>query len=87
MNKTPATKKRQKKFTQKDANEMYKYFALGKQIDKKQLKIGMNVELEHGTKNRATNITNDNMLTTAKIAIAHLQEDPMYYNKLNRIGL
>lgn len=41
---------------------------------------GINLELEHGTINPQTNITNNNLLTTAKIALAHLNEFPNYYN-------
>lgn len=42
---------------------------------------GINLELEHGTISPKTNITNDNLLTTAKIALAHLNEFPNYYNQ------
>lgn len=42
---------------------------------------GLNIELEHGTINSKTNVTNDNLITTAKIALAHLNEFPNYYNK------
>ena len=42
---------------------------------------GINIELEHGLENPSTNVTNDNLLTTAKIALAHLNEYPDYYNK------
>ena len=42
---------------------------------------GINIELEHGTIDQVTNVTNDNLLTTAKIALAHLNEFPNYYNK------
>lgn len=42
---------------------------------------GINIELEHGTRNYLTNVTNDDLLTTAKIALAHLNEFPNYYNK------
>lgn len=42
---------------------------------------GINIELEHGKVNPKTNITNDNLITTAKIALAHLNEFPNYYNK------
>lgn len=42
---------------------------------------GLNIELEHGTINPETNITNDNLEMTAKIALAHLNEYPNYYNK------
>ena len=42
---------------------------------------GINIELEHGYINPNTNVTNDNLITTAKIALAHLNEYPNYYNK------
>jgi hypothetical protein len=35
---------------------------------------GANVELEHGTIDKLTNITNDDAETTIKIALAHLRE-------------
>ncbi len=43
---------------------------------------GINIELEHGTVNRKTNVTNDDLIITAKIALAHLNEFPNYYNKV-----
>ncbi len=42
---------------------------------------GINIETEHGAINPLTNVTNDNLITTAKIALAHLNEFPNYYNK------
>ncbi len=42
---------------------------------------GINIELEHGTINPNTNITNNDLEMTAKIALAHLNEYPNYYNK------
>ena len=47
-----------------------------------QFKIGMEVELEHGTIKKLTNVSNDHLLTTAKIALAHLNEIPDYYTRL-----
>lgn len=41
---------------------------------------GINIELEHGKVNSLTNVTNDDLLLTAKIALAHLNEFPNYYN-------
>lgn len=41
---------------------------------------GINIELEHGTIDPRTNVTNDDLITTAKIALAHLNEYPNYYN-------
>ncbi len=46
---------------------------------------GINIELEHGLVNPLTNVTNNDLLTTAKIALAHLNEYPNYYN--NKYGL
>ena len=42
---------------------------------------GINIELEHGLIDPKTNVTNNDLLTTAKIALAHLNEYPDYYNK------
>lgn len=44
-------------------------------------KRGISIELEHGMENINTNVTNDDLLKTAKIALAHLNEYPNYYNK------
>ena len=44
-------------------------------------KRGISIELEHGLQNIKTNVTNNNLLETAKIALAHLNELPNYYNK------
>ncbi len=47
----------------------------------KDLLTGMNIELEHGTRNPLTNVTNDDLIMTTKIALAHLLEFPNYYNE------
>ncbi len=46
---------------------------------------GMNIELEHGTIDPETNVTQDNAVTTAKIAFAHLKENKLYYD--DNVGL
>ena len=43
---------------------------------------GMNVELEHGTIDPRTNVTNDIANDTAKIALAHFKEGTNYYELL-----
>lgn len=43
---------------------------------------GINIELEHGKINSKTNVTNDDLINTAKIALAHLNEFPNYYNPI-----
>lgn len=44
--------------------------------------MGLNVELEHGTMYPKWNITDDDPIMTAKIALAHLEELPDYYSRL-----
>jgi hypothetical protein len=51
-------------------------------FDVEQFRMGMDVELEHGTQDPETNVTDDDALTTAKIARAHLNEFPDYYSRL-----
>ncbi len=51
-------------------------------FDAEQFRIGMDVELEHGTQDLDTNVTDDDMAVTAKIARAHLNEFPDYYSRL-----
>lgn len=50
-----------------------------------QFRHGMDIELEHGKVDRNTNVTNDNALMTGKIALAHLNEFPDYYNRLDKL--
>lgn len=51
-------------------------------FDLDQFLSGINVELEHGTRDPATNVTNDDPLVTGKVALAHLNEMPDYYTRL-----
>ena len=51
-------------------------------FDVEQLRMGMDVELEHGTRDPETNVTDDDVVVTAKIARAHLNEFPDYYTRL-----
>lgn len=47
---------------------------------------GMNVELEHGSQlGKNTNVTNDDPLKTAKVALAHMKESPLYYKELKKM--
>jgi len=50
-----------------------------------QFRAGMNVELEHGRRDAKTNVTNNDALTTGKIALAHLNEFPDYYTRLEKL--
>ena len=51
-------------------------------MDLEQFRIGLYVELEHGTRDPETNVTNDDPGLTGKIALAHLKEFPDYYTRL-----
>ena len=56
-------------------------------FDVEQFRAGMNVELEHGLHDPATNVTNDDPYVTAKITRAHLNEFPDYYTRLERMEI
>ncbi len=50
--------------------------------DIEQFRMGLDVELEHGLRSPATDITGDDSIATGKIALAHLNEFPDYYTRL-----
>jgi hypothetical protein len=54
-------------------------------FDLEQFRMGMDVELEHGARDPATNVTDDDVIMTAKIARAHLNEFPDYYTRLAKM--
>ena len=53
--------------------------------DVEQFRMGMDVELEHGIIDPHTNVTNDDPLLTGKIVLAHLNEFPDYYTRLDKM--
>jgi hypothetical protein len=72
-----------KKFTVEKAKEIGgKLGVKWDKFDFDQFCRGMNVELEHGLIDAHTNVTHDDALTTGKIALAHLNEFPDYYDRL-----
>lgn len=54
-------------------------------FDVEQFRAGMDVELEHGTHDPTTNVTEDDPTVTGKIALAHLNEFPDYYTRLQKM--
>jgi hypothetical protein len=75
-----------KVFTVKKAKEIGKVLGINwTKFDVEQFRMGMDVELEHGTENSVTNVTNDDPLMTGKIALAHLNEFPDYYTRLLKL--
>jgi len=51
-------------------------------ISPDEFRKGMIVELEHGNKNPDTNVTDNDLLDTGKIALVHLRESHDYYKDL-----
>lgn len=54
-------------------------------FDVEQYRMGMDVEMEHGLADPHTNVTNNDPLITGKIALAHLNEFPDYYTRLEKM--
>jgi hypothetical protein len=54
-------------------------------VDVEQFRRGLEVELEHGARDPETNVTNDDLALTGKIAWAHLKEFPDYYTRLHKL--
>jgi len=54
-------------------------------FDVEQFRMGLNVELEHGKRDSSTNVTQDDEVLTGKIALAHLNEIPDYYTRLQKM--
>ena len=54
-------------------------------IPVEQFRRGLEVELEHGAHDPDTNVTDDDMTVTGKIAWAHLKEFPDYYTRLDKL--
>jgi len=75
-----------KHFTSKEAKEIGEKLGIDwTKFDVEQFRMGMDVELEHGTRDPNTNVSNDDPLVTGKIALAHLNEFPDYYTRLKEM--
>lgn len=75
-----------KKFTNEEAKKVGEQLGIdwGK-FDVDQFRRGMDIELEHGKRDPKTNVSNDDPVTTGKIALAHLNEFPDYYDRLEEL--
>ena len=75
-----------KRFTREEAKKIGEKLGINwSKWNIEQFRMGLDVELEHGTISPKTNITNDNPIMTGKIALAHLNEFPDYYTRLSRL--
>lgn len=76
----------EKKFSAEEAKEIGEKIGIDwSKFDVEQFRRGMDVELEHGTEDSNTNVTDDDPLVTGKIALAHLNELPDYYTRLDKM--
>ncbi len=72
-----------KEFTSEEARSLGEKIGIDFNTYKlEEFRMGLSVELEHGTADPATNVTNDDEEVTAKITWAHLKEIPDYYTRL-----
>jgi hypothetical protein len=55
----------------------------GMNIPLEEFRMGLEVELEHGTRYKEANVTNNHPLLTGKIVVAHLKESMDYYERLD----
>ncbi len=75
-----------KSFTAEDAKQIGEQLGIGwDTFDVEQFRKGLDVELEHGLVDPQTNVTDDDDLLTGKIALAHLNEMPDYYDRLAKM--
>ena len=55
----------------------------GMAVPLEDFRIGLEVELEHGTRFKDANVTNNHPILTGKIVLAHLKETMDYYRRLD----
>jgi len=55
----------------------------GMKVPVEEFRMGLEVELEHGTMYQDTNATNNHPVLTGKIVLAHLKETMDYYERLD----
>lgn len=73
-------------FTTEQAREIGEKLGIDwSRFDVEQFRMGLNVELEHGLHDPSTNVTGNDPLLTGKIALAHLNEFPDYYTRLDQM--
>ncbi len=75
-----------KHFTAAEAKQIGEALGIDwSKFDVEQYRMGLDVELEHGKIDPQTNVTNDDPIMTGKIALAHLNEFPNYYARLDKM--
>lgn len=80
-----AEKKVDYTFSKEEAERIAKELKIDfkkEKFDLEEFYMGVNVELEHGLRDKRTNVTDNDPIITGKIALAHLYEIPDYYKRL-----
>ena len=78
----------EKVFTSEQAKEIGEMLGVNwSKFNIEQFRMGMDVELEHGTSDPLTNVTDNDPLITGKVALAHLTEYPDYYTRLEKMEI
>ena len=73
-------------FTAQDAKRIGDVLGIDwAKVQLEEFRAGLAVELEHGSHDPDTNVTNDDEILTGKIALAHLREYPDYYTRLAQL--
>ena len=76
----------EKHFTASEARQIGETLGIDwSKFDVEQYRMGLDVELEHGKVDPYTNVTDDDPMMTGKIALAHLNEFPDYYTRLEKM--
>ena len=75
-----------KHFTVEEARKIGEALGIDwSKFDVEQYRMGLDVELEHGLIDPHTNVTNDDPIMTGNTALAHLNEFPDYYTRLEEM--
>jgi Ca2+-binding EF-hand superfamily protein len=75
-----------KKFTEEEAKRIGDEIGIDwDEVELSEFLTGLGVEMEHGSHDPETNVTDDDEILTGKIALAHLREFPDYYTRLEKL--
>ena len=75
-----------KKFDENNAKRIGNNLGINwKEVSLDQFAKGLNVELEHGSIDLQTDVTDNDGKLTGEIALAHFKEFPDYYTRLHKM--
>ncbi|MGB6002624.1 MAG: DUF5661 family protein, partial [Thermoanaerobaculia bacterium] len=76
----------ERKFSKEEAKEIGDRIGVHwSRVPLDEFRMGLSVELEHGAHDPETDVTEDDLAVTGKIALAHLKEFPDYYTRLAKM--